>query len=72
MPTLSALHGCEEAVRLLLDRCAFPPDTRDSCGTTPLMDALRAGHTRTAQLLIDKHGASRSFAFTENNLSELL
>ncbi len=28
-------------------------EPRDGCGTTPLMDALRAGHVSVARFLID-------------------
>ena len=53
-----ALHGCLDVTEILLSRCEYKPDTKDSCGTTPLMDALRAGHTDIAQLLVAKHGVS--------------
>lgn len=58
----AAMHGCEEAVRILLDRCAYTPDSTDSCGVTPFMDAIRNGHISVARLLLDKHQASPTAA----------
>ena len=42
-------------VNVLLDKCNYVPDMKDNCGTTPLMDAFRAGHLHVADLLINKH-----------------
>lgn len=50
-----ALHGRLEAVQFLLNNCNYPPDATDSCGSTPLMDALRAGFVDVAHLLIQHH-----------------
>ncbi|PVD25198.1 hypothetical protein C0Q70_15696 [Pomacea canaliculata] len=36
---------------------SYPPDATDSCGSTPLMDALRAGFVDVAHLLIQHHKA---------------
>lgn len=58
----AAMHGCEEVVRILLDRCSYSPDSTDSCGVTPLMDAVRSGHISVARLLIEKHQASPTAA----------
>ncbi|XP_062299637.1 ankyrin repeat domain-containing protein 16 [Scomber scombrus] len=58
----AAMHGCEEVVRILLDRCGYTPDTRDSCGVTPFMDAVRNGHVSVARLLLEKHKASPTAA----------
>ena len=55
MFAFAALHGKTEAVRFLLDKCDYAPDTPDSCGVTPLMDALRAGFLDIAQILISQH-----------------
>ena len=52
---MSALHGRLEAVKILLTRGHYEPDTTDCCGTTPLMDALRSGHVDIADLLIQRH-----------------
>ncbi|XP_035825421.1 ankyrin repeat domain-containing protein 16 isoform X2 [Aplysia californica] len=49
----SALHGHPEVVRWLLDSCDCDPSVQDSCGVTPLMDALRAGYVDTAKVLMD-------------------
>ncbi|XP_056133697.1 ankyrin repeat domain-containing protein 16 [Lampris incognitus] len=54
----AAMHGCEEVTRLLLERCSYTPDSRDSCGVTPFMDAIRNGHVSVAKLLLEKHQAS--------------
>ena len=52
---LSALHGLLATVDILLTRGRYHTDEIDSCQSTPLMDALRAGHTQVADLLINKH-----------------
>lgn len=36
-------------------RCQYQPDSRDSCGVTPFMDALQNGHVGIARLLLEKH-----------------
>ncbi|KAM3588019.1 uncharacterized protein V6R79_019289 [Siganus canaliculatus] len=54
----AAMHGCEEVVRILLERCGYTPDSADSCGVTPFMDAVRNGHISVARLLLEKHQAS--------------
>lgn len=54
----AAMHGCEEIVRILLERCGYTPDCADSCGVTPFMDAVRNGHLSVARLLLEKHQAS--------------
>ncbi|NWZ71561.1 ANR16 protein, partial [Acrocephalus arundinaceus] len=38
-------------------RCQYQPDSRDSCGVTPFMDALQNGHVGIARLLLEKHQA---------------
>ncbi|NXF27643.1 ANR16 protein, partial [Rhodinocichla rosea] len=38
-------------------RCQYKPDSRDSCGVTPFMDALQNGHVGIARLLLEKHQA---------------
>ncbi|XP_032063315.1 ankyrin repeat domain-containing protein 16 [Aythya fuligula] len=53
----AAMHGCRDAVELLLERCGYEPDSRDNCGVTPFMDALQHGHVHIARLLLEKHGA---------------
>ncbi|XP_043944757.1 ankyrin repeat domain-containing protein 16 [Protopterus annectens] len=54
----AAMHGCSEVVDILLERCGYTPDSRDSCGVTPFTDAVRNGHTDIAKLLMKKHKAS--------------
>ncbi|TRY54641.1 hypothetical protein DNTS_001621 [Danionella cerebrum] len=56
----AAMHGCEDAVKILLHRCCYKPDERDSCGVTPFMDAIRNGHIATAKVLLENHQASPS------------
>jgi hypothetical protein len=51
----SALHGKIEAVEFIVDNCDNSPDTPDSCGAMPLMDALRSGHIAVAEYLIAHH-----------------
>ncbi|XP_034434410.1 ankyrin repeat domain-containing protein 16 [Hippoglossus hippoglossus] len=58
----AAMHGCEEVVRILLERCGYTPDSTDSCGVTPLMDAVRNGHVSVARLLLEHHQASPTAA----------
>uniref|UniRef100_A0A3P9JRA9 Ankyrin repeat domain-containing protein 16 n=1 Tax=Oryzias latipes TaxID=8090 RepID=A0A3P9JRA9_ORYLA len=54
----AAMHGCEAVIRVLLDRCSYTPDSKDSCGVTPFMDAVRHGHVSVARLLLENHQAS--------------
>ncbi|XP_035166937.1 ankyrin repeat domain-containing protein 16, partial [Oxyura jamaicensis] len=53
----AAMHGCRDAVELLLERCHYKPDSRDNCGVTPFTDALQNGHVDIARLLLEKHRA---------------
>lgn len=41
-------------------RCGYAPDCPDSCGSTPLMDALRTGHVLVAETLIKEHKVQQS------------
>ncbi|KAM8972140.1 ankyrin repeat domain-containing protein 16 [Pelodytes ibericus] len=50
----AAMHGCFEVMDVLLERCNYEPDCKDSCGVTPFMDAVQNGHLCIAQLLIGK------------------
>ncbi|KAK0131995.1 Ankyrin repeat domain-containing protein 16 [Merluccius polli] len=54
----AAMHGCEEVVSILLQRCGYTPDSADSCGITPFMDAVRNGHIALGRTLLEIHGAS--------------
>ncbi|NXX97244.1 ANR16 protein, partial [Centropus bengalensis] len=54
----AAMHGCLDAVELLLKRCHYKPDSRDKCGVTPFMDAIQNGHVNVARLLLEEHQAS--------------
>ncbi|KAK2858736.1 hypothetical protein Q5P01_003356 [Channa striata] len=58
----AAMHGCEEVTKLLLERCGYIPDSTDSCGVTPFMDAVRNGHISVARILLEKHKASATAA----------
>ncbi|XP_037366464.1 ankyrin repeat domain-containing protein 16 [Talpa occidentalis] len=49
----AAMHGCLEAVKVLLQRCHYKPDCRDKCGLTPFMDAIQCGHITIARLLLE-------------------
>lgn len=49
-----ALHGHLEIVKLLTERSEKDTqDMKDTCGTTALMDAIRAGHVSIARYLVD-------------------
>lgn len=50
----TALHGCYDVTLFLLDHCGYSVDVKDSCGSTPFMDAMRSGHVNVAQLLFEK------------------
>ena len=52
---IPALHGHVPVVQLLLQKARYPVDQQDSCGSTPLMDALRAGYTQVADVLLEEH-----------------
>ncbi|XP_067861251.1 ankyrin repeat domain-containing protein 16 isoform X2 [Heptranchias perlo] len=56
----AAMHGCFETAEVLLERCCYKPDAKDSCGVTPFMDAVQNGHIEIAKLLLERHGASFS------------
>ncbi|XDV24842.1 hypothetical protein PO909_028883 [Leuciscus waleckii] len=56
----AAMHGCEDAVKILLKSCCYEPDGKDSCGVTPFMDAIRNGHIAIAKLLLENHQACPS------------
>ena len=51
----AALHGNFKVVEVLLGQGNYSVDKGDSCGTTPFMDAIRAGHVHVAELLHHKH-----------------
>ena len=59
-----ALHGCVEAVEMMMERCGYQTDQQDSCGSTPLMDALRAGYVDVARILIGKHKVPPSMRYS--------
>lgn len=42
-----------DVVNLLIDGLNYPEDVKDTCGTTPLMDAVRSGHVEIARRLVD-------------------
>ncbi|XP_075201447.1 ankyrin repeat domain-containing protein 16 isoform X2 [Anomaloglossus baeobatrachus] len=50
----AAMHGCLDVVQILLERCCYDPDCKDTCGVTPFMDAVQNGHLHIAELLIQK------------------
>ena len=52
---LAVLHGHTALVQYMLGNCGFQTDIPDSCGTTPLMDALRVQNIEIARMLISKH-----------------
>ena len=61
------MHGRSDVVDVLLSRGSYQPDERDCCGTTPLMDALRAGFVNVAKMLIQQQHV-RSFCHSPRRL----
>ena len=55
IPLPIAMHGRLEAVSFLLKHGECDEDEKDSCGTTPLMDAIRGEHLDIAKLLLEHH-----------------
>lgn len=53
---LAAGGGYDEVVRFLIMEGA-DVNGRDHFGTTPLLEALRAGHDATAKIIMDKGGS---------------
>ncbi|XP_047596930.1 ankyrin repeat domain-containing protein 16 isoform X2 [Lutra lutra] len=51
----AAMHGCLDAVKVLLQRGLYGADRADRCGCTPFMDAIQCGHTAVARLLLEQH-----------------
>ena len=49
---LEALHGHLSVVQLLLQHGDIGLRLADNCGTTPFMDAIRAGHIAVARHLL--------------------
>jgi ankyrin repeat protein len=49
----TALHGNWDVVNVLIDLFKDPEEVKDTCGTTPLMDAVRSGHVEIARRLVD-------------------
>lgn len=56
LSTHTALQGRLEAAHILLTRGNCHSDCTDSCGVTPLMDAVRGNHVEMAQLLLHQFG----------------
>ena len=46
-------------------RCGFDVNVTDSCGTTPLMDAARAGHVDMINLLVNQFQVSTKFKYLQ-------
>ena len=61
-----------EVTETLLKRCEYAADNKDSCGTTPLMDALRAAHIDIAKLLIEKQRVDVTFRHKMINKLKML
>lgn len=59
------------AVELMMDRCSYKTDDQDSCGSTPLMDSLRAGYIDVAEILIERHKV-RNMSFLKKCIPFLL
>lgn len=50
-------------------RCGFTMDLPDCCGSTPLMDALHAGHVQIAETLIKTYKVDNSIQWISNKTS---
>lgn len=48
----AALHGCTEVVKELLNISAVDANAKDSCGATPVHDAVRSGNVETFTALV--------------------
>uniref|UniRef100_H2Z4W8 Uncharacterized protein n=1 Tax=Ciona savignyi TaxID=51511 RepID=H2Z4W8_CIOSA len=48
----AALHGKFKVLQYLTGTCKLSMKTRDACGSTALMDAIRSGNTASIELLI--------------------
>lgn len=48
-----SLHGHTALLEILIQKCSYNLDVQDTCGNTPLMDAVRAGHLETVKCLIN-------------------
>ncbi|XP_034242517.1 ankyrin repeat domain-containing protein 16-like [Thrips palmi] len=48
----AALHGCTEVVKQLLNISAVDLNSKDSCGATPVHDAVRSGNVETFTTLV--------------------
>lgn len=51
----TALHGHLDVVKLLVATGTYLEELKDTCGTTPLMDAIRAGHISIARHLVENN-----------------
>lgn len=51
----AAMHGRLQAVIFLVKHCQYENNLKDTCGSTPLMDALRFGNIDIADYLIKEH-----------------
>lgn len=47
-----ALHGCTEVVKQLLKLGDVDSNAKDSCGATPVHDAVRSGNVETFSALV--------------------
>nr|XP_039248464.1 ankyrin repeat domain-containing protein 16-like [Styela clava] len=52
----AAMHGKKEVLDILMQKCDSRLDEQDSCGSTPLMEAVKGGHLHLAKNLI-RNGA---------------
>ena len=48
----------------MLSKCSYQVDVADTCGSTPLMDSLRAGFLDVAEILIQKHKVGVKISYT--------
>jgi len=51
----AAMHGRTDVVKFLLNHCCYKANEKDSCGTSPLMDALKFGFPDISCILIHEN-----------------
>ncbi|KAL5015086.1 hypothetical protein ScPMuIL_009356 [Solemya velum] len=53
----AALHGHSAVTEYLLEMCQYPQDVSDTCGSTPLMDAVKSKSLEIVGVLVEKYMA---------------
>ncbi|KAF6035510.1 ANKRD16 [Bugula neritina] len=64
----AAIHGRVECLKLMLStRCQYDINCKDSCGSTPLMDAIRKDHSSVVNLLLLNDASAHSENILQRN-----